>query len=114
MDYKEFLVPVEIAEALKKIGFDKDDDEVIKLYEYESRKIVEPTWEVHYRSSYFSYYLDHPKEFCPLFTKFKRRLLLLGLIVPGLNIIIVILYPLPIIFSIIKDTIKEELKNEKD
>lgn len=68
MDYKEFLVPVEIAEALKKIGFDKDDDEVIKLYEYESRKIVEPTWEVHYRSSYFSYYLDHPKEFCPLFT----------------------------------------------
>lgn len=68
MDYKEFLVSVEIAEALKKIGFDKDDDEVIKLYEYESGKIVEPTWEVHYRSSYFSYYLDHPKEFCPLFT----------------------------------------------
>lgn len=68
MNYKEFLVSVEIAEALKKIGFDKDDDEVIKLYEYESGKIVEPTWEVHYRSSYFSYYLDHPKEFCPLFT----------------------------------------------
>ena len=68
MNYKEFLVSVEIAETLKKIGFDKDDDEVIKLYEYESGKIVEPTWEVHYRSSYFSYYLDHPKEFCPLFT----------------------------------------------
>lgn len=68
MKYKEILVSVEIAEALKKIGFDKDDDEVIKLYEYESGKIVEPTWEVHYRSSYFSYYLDHPKEFCPLFT----------------------------------------------
>jgi len=46
--------------------------------------------------------------------KFKRRLLLLGLVVPGLNIVIVMLYPLPIIFSIIKDTIKEEFNNEKD
>lgn len=68
MNYEEFLVSVEIAEALKKIGFDEDDEKIVKLYEYKSKEIIEPTWEVHYRSSYFSYYLDHPKEFCPLFT----------------------------------------------
>lgn len=63
-----------------------------------------------YLMFYYKLIQDEPN----LSDKFKRRLLLLGLIVPGLNIIIVILYPLPIIFSIIKDTIKEELKNEKD
>jgi len=66
--HEEFLVPVSIAKKLKEIGFDKDNDKIIKLYEYESKDIIEPTWEVHYRSSYFSYYLDHLKEFCPLFT----------------------------------------------
>ena len=68
MDYKEFLVSVEIAEALKKIGFDKNNDKVVKLYDYENKKIIEPTWEFHYRSSYFDRYLDFPNEYCPLFT----------------------------------------------
>lgn len=67
-DYEEFLVPVEIAEALKKIGFDKNDEKVVKLYDYKDREIVEPTWEVHYRYSYFSHYLDYPNKYCPLFT----------------------------------------------
>ena len=56
MDYKEFLVSVEIAEALKKIGFDKNNDKVVKLYDYENKNIIEPTWEFHYRSSYFDRY----------------------------------------------------------
>ena len=68
MDYKEFLVSVEIAEALKKIGFDKNNDKVVKLYDYENKNIIEPTWEFHYRSSYFDRYLDFPDEYCPLFT----------------------------------------------
>lgn len=59
---------------------------------------------------YYKLIQDEPN----LSDKFKRRLLLLGLVVPGLNIVIVMLYPLPIIFSIIKDTIKEEFNNEKD
>ena len=68
MNYSEFLVSVEIAEALKKIGFDKNNDKVVKLYDYENKKIIEPTWEFHYRQSYFGRYLDFPDEYCPLFT----------------------------------------------
>lgn len=63
-----------------------------------------------YLMFYYRLIQDEPN----LSDKFKRRLLLLGLVVPGLNIIIVMLYPLPIIFSIIKDAIKEEFKNEKN
>lgn len=63
-----------------------------------------------YLMFYYKLIQDEPN----LSDKFKRRLLLSGLIVPGLNVIIVMLYPLPIIFSIIKDVIKEEFKNEKD
>lgn len=68
MNYSEFLVSVEIAEALKKIGFDKNNDKVVKLYDYENKKIIEPSWEFHYRQSYFGRYLDFPDEYCPLFT----------------------------------------------
>lgn len=68
MDYKEFLVSVEIAEVLKKIGFDKNNDKVVKLYDYQNKQIIEPTWEFHYRRSYFDRYLDFPDEYCPLFT----------------------------------------------
>ena len=68
MNYSEFLVPVEIAESLKKIGFDKNNDKVVKLYDYQSKEIIEPTWEFHYRQSYFGRYLDFPNEYCPLFT----------------------------------------------
>lgn len=67
-DYKEFLVPIEIAEALKKIGFDEDDEKIVKLYEYKSKEIIEPTWEVHYRCNYFRHFLSHRDEYCPLFT----------------------------------------------
>ena len=63
---------------------------------------------------YLMFYYKLIQDESNLSDKFKRRLLLLGLVVPGLNIIIVMLYPLPIIFSIIKDTIKEEFKNEKN
>ena len=59
---------------------------------------------------YILFYYKLIQDESNLSDKFKRRLLLLGLIVPGLNVIIVMLYPLPIIFSIIKDAIKEELK----
>lgn len=68
MDYSEFLVPVEIAEVLKKIGFDKNNDKVVKLYDYKNKDIIEPTWEFHYRRSYFDLYLSRPNEYCPLFT----------------------------------------------
>lgn len=68
MNYSEFLVSVEIAEALKKIGFDKNNDKVVKLYDYQNKQIIEPTWEFHYRRSYFDRYLDFPDEYCPLFT----------------------------------------------
>jgi len=67
-DYKEFLVPIEIAEALKKIGFDEDDEKIVKLYEYKSKEIIEPTWEFHYRCNYFRHFLSHRDEYCPLFT----------------------------------------------
>ena len=63
---------------------------------------------------YILFYYKLIQDESNLSDKFKRRLLLLGLIAPGLNVIIVMLYPLPIIFSIIKDAIKEELKNEKN
>nr|DAJ28444.1 MAG TPA: hypothetical protein [Caudoviricetes sp.] len=63
---------------------------------------------------YLMFYYKLIQDESNLSDKFKRRLLLLGLVVPGLNIVIVMLYPLPIIFSIIKDTIKEEFNNEKD
>ena len=49
MDYKEFLVSVEIAEALKKIGFDKNNDKVVKLYDYQNKQIIEPTWDLYNR-----------------------------------------------------------------
>ena len=68
MDYKEFLVSVEIAEALKKIGFDKNNEKVVKLYDYKNKEIIEPTWEFHYRRNYFDLYLSRPNEYCPLFT----------------------------------------------
>ena len=68
MNYEEFLVSVEIAEALKKIGFDKDDEKIVKLYEYKSKEIIEPTWEFHYRCNYFRHFLSHRDEYCPLFT----------------------------------------------
>lgn len=68
MDYKEFLVSVEIAEALKKIGFDKNNEKVVKLYDYKNKEIIEPTWEFHYRRNYFDLYLSYPNEYCPLFT----------------------------------------------
>ena len=68
MNYEEFLVPVEIAEALKKIGFDEDDEKIVKLYEYKSKEIIEPTWEFHYRCNYFRHFLSHRDEYCPLFT----------------------------------------------
>ena len=62
---------------------------------------------------YILFYYKLIQDESNLSDKFKRRLLLLGLIVPGLNVIIVMLYPLPITFSIIKEAIKEELKLEK-
>ena len=68
MDYKEFLVSVEIAEALKKIGFDKNNEKVVKLYDYKNKEIIEPTWEFYYRQNYFDLYLSRPNEYCPLFT----------------------------------------------
>lgn len=40
MNYSEFLVSVEIAEALKKIGFDKNNDKVVKLYDYENKRLL--------------------------------------------------------------------------
>ena len=67
MNYEEFLVSVEIAEALKKIGFDEDDEKIVKLYEYKSKEIIEPTWEFHYRCNYFRHFLSHRDEYCPLF-----------------------------------------------
>ena len=68
MNYKEFLVSVEIAEALKKIGFDKNNEKVVKLYDYKNKEIIEPTWEFHYRRNYFDLYLSRHNEYCPLFT----------------------------------------------
>lgn len=56
------------------------------------------------------FYNNHILINTTLSDKFKRRLLLLGLAIPGLNVLIVLLYPAVVLLVIIVELIKEELR----
>ena len=57
------------------------------------------------------YYVADVQDDPDLSDKFKRRFLLLGLLVPGLNVLMMLLIPSVAILVIIIIAIKEEFKN---
>ena len=59
------------------------------------------------------YYVADVQDDPDLSDKFKRRFLLLGLLVPGLNVLMMLLIPSVAILAIIILAIKEEFKDGK-
>lgn len=59
------------------------------------------------------YYVADVQDDPDLSDKFKRRFLLLGLLVPGLNVLMMLLIPSVAILAIIIIAIKEEFKDGK-
>ena len=59
------------------------------------------------------YYVADVQDDPDLSDKFKRRFLLLGLLVPGLNVLMMLLIPSVAILAIISIAIKEEFKDGK-
>lgn len=67
-----WLISEDQAEKIRKLGFDKDDKLLVKLFEKSRSLVLEPYLEMpsleKYGSNYYRDYLDNPDKYLPLYT----------------------------------------------
>ena len=66
-NYFSWLVSVEQAKKLKEIGFDENNEQIVKLFEKSTNLIIEPSLET-FETTYYNDYLNNPDKYIPLYT----------------------------------------------
>ena len=71
MNYN-WLISEKQAEAIRELGFDSDDNLIVKLFEKSRGLILEPSLEMpsweKFGPNYYHDYLDNPDKYVPLYT----------------------------------------------
>lgn len=62
-----WLISVEQAEKLRQLGFDENNEQIVKLFEKSTNLIIEPSLET-YRTTHYNDFLENPDKYIPLYT----------------------------------------------
>lgn len=63
----DWLISAEQAEKLRELGFDENNEQIVKLFEKSSGLIIEPSLETN-ETTYYKDYLENPDKYIPLYT----------------------------------------------
>lgn len=65
--FYDWLISAEQAEKLRELGFDENNEQIVKLFEKSSGLIIEPSLETN-ETTYYKDYLENPDKYIPLYT----------------------------------------------
>ena len=63
----DWLISAEQSEKLRELGFDENNEQIVKLFEKSSGLIIEPSLETN-ETTYYKDYLENPDKYIPLYT----------------------------------------------
>lgn len=62
-----WLISEKQAEKLRQLGFDENNEQMVKLFEKSTNLIIEPSLEI-FETTYYKDYLKNPDKYIPLYT----------------------------------------------
>lgn len=62
-----WLISEKQAEKLRQLGFDENNEQIVKLFEKSTNLIIEPSLET-FETTYYKDYLENPDKYIPLYT----------------------------------------------
>ena len=62
--FYDWLISAEQAEKLRELGFDENNEQIVKLFEKSSGLIIEPSLETN-ETTYYKDYLENPDKYIP-------------------------------------------------
>ena len=63
----DWLILEKQAEKLRELGFDENNEQIVKLFEKSTNLIIEPSLET-FETTYYKNYLKNPDKYIPLYT----------------------------------------------
>lgn len=62
-----WLISEKQSKKLRELGFDENNEQIVKLFEKSSELIIEPSLEIN-ETTYYKDYLENPDKYIPLYT----------------------------------------------